>query len=192
MPRRASNPELASLSSIRSAVGELERQLDTGELPPLLGFVGNAGLQMTSANRASMDGLELTFAVNVLANHLFVRLLTGRFAPPSRIVITTSDTHFGDFRHNLGMVPATGLARDAGPVQRFAMRRVMPLLTLTPLSVNARTAGEALAGAVIGPPPADSGAYLNLTVAERSSEESYDQAREDELWAAADILCRLT
>ena len=42
-------------------------------------------------------------------------------------------------------MPGTGLARDAGAFQRFAMKRVLPLLALTPLSVNAGTAGNRLA-----------------------------------------------
>lgn len=33
-------------------------------------------------------------------------------------------------------MPGTGLARDAGPVARFAMRRVLPALTLTPLALS--------------------------------------------------------
>ncbi|MCZ4125163.1 hypothetical protein [Streptomyces sp. H39-S7] len=41
----------------------------------------------------------------MLANHLFVRLLQDRFTAPARIVITASDTYFGDFKHNMGMVP---------------------------------------------------------------------------------------
>ncbi len=98
--------ELSSLASVRTAAAQIEQRLQSGLLPPLTGFVGNAGVQMTSANRRSADDLEVTFAVNVLANHLFLRLLADRFATPGRVVITTSDTHFGDLRHNLGMVPA--------------------------------------------------------------------------------------
>ena len=245
--------ELSSLASVRSAAAEIGRRLDAGVLPPLTGFVGNAGVQLTSANRATPDDLETTFAVNVLANHLFLRLLGDRFVQPARVVITTSDTHFGDLRHNMGMVPAprwraprelaragsspatdtvaagrttystsklavihlvhefsrrlpagvdiyswnpgfvpgTGLARDANAGQRFAMRYVMPLMVLTPLSVSAKTAGRRLADVVLGDRPTDSGAYIDLDRPESSSAESYDLARERELWQAADELCRL-
>ncbi|WIY06081.1 SDR family NAD(P)-dependent oxidoreductase [Amycolatopsis mongoliensis] len=92
--------DLASMTSIRAAAAEL------AGLPPLDGFVGNAGLQMTSRAHATEDGFEPTFAVNVLANYLLLRLLWARFAAPARIVLVGSDTHFGDFRHTLGMVPA--------------------------------------------------------------------------------------
>jgi NAD(P)-dependent dehydrogenase (short-subunit alcohol dehydrogenase family) len=98
--------DLASLDSLRAAAAALRGQLDRRALPPLAGFVGNAGLQLTRASDATVDGIEATFAVNVLANHVLIDELRAHFTPPARIVITTSDTHFGDFRHNMGMVPA--------------------------------------------------------------------------------------
>ena len=98
--------DLASMRSVRAAAEDLAGRLDSGALPPLHGFTGNAGLQLTSRAHATEDGIEPTFAVNVLANHLFVRLLWSRFTAPGRIVLVGSDTHFGDLRHNLGMVPA--------------------------------------------------------------------------------------
>ena len=98
--------DLASVRSIHAAAEVLAGRLDSGALPPLRGFAGNAGLQLTSRAHATEDGIEPTFAVNVLANQLFVRLLWSRFTAPGRIVLVGSDTHFGDLRHNLGMVPA--------------------------------------------------------------------------------------
>lgn len=98
--------DLASLASIRRAMATLRSQLDDGTLPTLHGFVGNAGLQFQNATQASVDGFEQTFAVNVLANHLIIQELMDSFVPPARIVLTTSDTHFGDFAHTGGMVPA--------------------------------------------------------------------------------------
>lgn len=98
--------ELASLTDVRSAAERVGQLVDSGELPPLRGFLGNAGLQMTSTTSATTDGFEMTFGVNVLANHLLLRLLLDRFASPSRIVVVGSDVHFGDFKHNLGLVPA--------------------------------------------------------------------------------------
>ncbi|WP_432968959.1 hypothetical protein [Dactylosporangium sp. CA-233914] len=64
----------------------------------------------------------------------------------------------------------------------------MPVLTLTPLSVNARTAGAHLARVATGPAVGPSGAYVNLGRVERSSDASYDHGRERELWAAAGAL----
>ncbi|GAA1701252.1 SDR family NAD(P)-dependent oxidoreductase [Streptomyces yatensis] len=240
--------DLASLRSVRSAAAQIRDRLERGDLPPLRGFVGNAGMQYTNALTESPEGFEATFAINVLANHLFVRLLQDHFAAPARIVITVSDTHFGDFRHNLGMVPSpvwnspdvlarpgafpgpgttaggrtaystsklaaihlvheyarrlpagidaiaynpgfvpgTGLARNAGPVSRFAMRRVLPVLTLTPFATGRATAGRHLADVVLGTIPAPTGSYVDRAEVARSSRESYDPQRERELWDAVE------
>jgi len=242
--------DLASLESTRAAATGIRDRLDRGDLPPLRGFVGNAGAQYANARTAGPDGFEATFAVNVLANHLFVRLLQDRFVTPARIVITVSDTHFGDLRHNLGMVPGpvwqspgvlarpgafpepdsvaagrtayatsklaaiylvheyarrlpagvdvvaynpafvpgTGLARAAGPVDRFAMRYLLPALTLTPFATSPRTAGRALADVALGVLPAPTGSYVDRRRVARSSDESYDPRRERDLWDAVERL----
>ncbi|MFE0254709.1 SDR family NAD(P)-dependent oxidoreductase [Streptomyces sp. NPDC059010] len=244
--------DLGSLQSVCSAAAEIRNRLEAGELPPLRGFVGNAGVQYTNALTESPDGFESTFAVNVLAHHLFVRLLQDRFIAPSRIVITASDTHFGDFKHNLGMVPGpvwkspdvlartgafpkpqstaagrtaystsklaaiylvheyarrlpagvdaiaynpgfvpgTGLARNADAVSRFAMRRVLPLLTLTPFATSRDFAGRCLADVALGTVRAQTGSYVDRDRSARSSEESYDARREGELWEAAERFTR--
>ncbi|WP_159842494.1 SDR family NAD(P)-dependent oxidoreductase [Nocardia sp. CY41] len=238
--------DLGAPDSVRSAAAEIRGRLDRDELPPLQGFVGNAGMQYTNALTEGPGGFESTFAVNVLANHLLIRLLEDRFDPPARIVITVSDTHFGDLRHNLGMVPGpvwrppdvlarpgafpeprttaagrtaystsklaaiylvheyarrlragidvigfnpgfvpgTGLARHAGPASRFAMRRILPALTLTPFATGRVTAGRHLADVVVGATAAPTGAYVDRGRVARSSEESYDPRREAELWDA--------
>jgi NAD(P)-dependent dehydrogenase (short-subunit alcohol dehydrogenase family) len=100
------NTELASIDSVESAGRAVVAMLDSGELPPLRGFVGNAGVQFTDALHTTPDGLETTFAVNVLANHLLLRALESRLVSPARIVITNSGTHFGDLRHTYGLTPA--------------------------------------------------------------------------------------
>ncbi|WP_221352708.1 SDR family NAD(P)-dependent oxidoreductase [Streptomyces beigongshangae] len=242
--------DLGSLESVRRAATGIRDRLDRGDLPPLRGFVGNAGIQYTDALTEGPDGLESTFTVNVLANHVFVRLLQDRFVTPARIVITASDTHFGDFKHNLGMVPGpvwkspdvlartgafskpattaagrtaystsklaaiylvheyarrlpagvdvvaynpgfvpgTGLARNADPVSRFAMRRVMPLMTLTPFATSRDAAGRYLADVVLGATEAPTGSYVDRARTARSSDESYDPRREGELWETAERL----
>ncbi|GGJ67728.1 hypothetical protein GCM10010121_093040 [Streptomyces brasiliensis] len=97
--------DLLSLGSVRAAADEVARRLDRGELPPLRMLVSNAGVLFTNDVTESPDGFEATFAVNVLANHVLIRRLQDRFEAASRIVITVSDAHFGDFRHNKGMMP---------------------------------------------------------------------------------------
>jgi NAD(P)-dependent dehydrogenase (short-subunit alcohol dehydrogenase family) len=97
--------DLSSLSDIRTAAVEITRRLDTGDLPPLRGFLGNAGVQKPSVTRTTADGFEMTFGVNVLANYVIVRLLLDRCVAPARIIVTGSGSHFADFRHTLGLVP---------------------------------------------------------------------------------------
>ncbi|GAA2557472.1 protochlorophyllide reductase [Streptomyces levis] len=97
--------DLLALGSVRDAADEVAARLDSGELPRLRKLVGNAGALFTNDMTQSRDGFEATFAVNVLANHVLIRRLQERFEAASRIVITVSDAHFGDFRHNKGMMP---------------------------------------------------------------------------------------
>ncbi|MEV4538944.1 SDR family NAD(P)-dependent oxidoreductase [Asanoa sp. NPDC049518] len=242
--------DLLALASVRAAADELIQRLDTGDLPPLRGFVGNAGLLYTNNVTESPDGFEATFAVNVLANHVLLRLLQGRFKAPSRIVLTVSDAHFGDFRHNAGMMPApswrdpaslarirafpnpktvtaggaaystsklaaiylvheyarrlpqgvgivaynpgfvpgTGLSREAGAAVRFVGRRIMPLMTLTPMASSQKTAGQHLADVALGRILAPSGSYIDRTREVSSSKESYDPDRERRLWETVEDL----
>ncbi|MCZ4534093.1 SDR family NAD(P)-dependent oxidoreductase [Gordonia terrae] len=102
----AGDTDLADTDATMRAAAEIRRMLDDATLPPLRGLAGNAGIQYLDDEHVTADGLEATFAVNVLANHLLVGGLVGHLTRGSRITITVSDTHFGDLRHNLGMVPA--------------------------------------------------------------------------------------
>jgi NAD(P)-dependent dehydrogenase (short-subunit alcohol dehydrogenase family) len=97
--------DLSSLSDVRQAAAEITRRLGAGDLPPLRGFLGNAGVQMPSSTRTTADGFEMNFGVNVLTNYLILRLLLDQFAAPSRLILTGSGSHFADFRHTLGVVP---------------------------------------------------------------------------------------
>ena len=242
--------DLARLPDVASAAQHIARLVDSGEVPPISTMVLNAGIQRVDANGRTEDGFEPTFAVNVLANHVLVRSLADRLQPRGRVVITVSDTHFGDLRHNLGMVPGpqwhpvetlaraaafpdpsgstagraaystsklaaiylvheyarrlptgwtitsfnpgfvpgTDLARDADAISRFAMRRVMPLLTLTPLATSPSLAGRFLADAVLGTASAPTGAYIDRDRVAASSPASYDRRREREAWEAVEAL----
>lgn len=233
---RAIRGDLGSLAGVRQIAAAMQDV-------ELSGYLGNAGVQMTSAAHATPDGFETTFGINVLAHYLLIRLIQDRFTNPARIVITGSDSHFGDFRHTIGLVPAprwddagrlaspgadgatagrraystsklgviylvhalarrlpagvdaytfnpslvpgTGLARDAGPIARAVFAAVGPLLLHTPLANSADEAGAQLAAVATGPRPGPSGSYIDRTTLTRSSPESYDEAREEALWAAA-------
>ncbi|WP_369172373.1 hypothetical protein AB5J49_32195 [Streptomyces sp. R28] len=75
--------------------------------------------------------------------------------------------------------------RNAAPVSRFAMRHILPLLTLTPLATS-RAAGRCLADVVLGTSKAPTGFYVNRGRVARSSKEAYAPQREGELWAAVE------
>jgi NAD(P)-dependent dehydrogenase (short-subunit alcohol dehydrogenase family) len=220
--------DLASLKSVREVAAAIDEPLD--------GYVGNAGVQMKTDATTTVDGFETTFAVNVLAHYLLIRSVT--FADTARIVLTGSDSHFGTFRHNMGIVPAprwsapdrlarpgtVGSGRAAYStsklgviylVHTIARRMGMDAYTFNPAftpgtslvrddrigdiffrriaphfpGVNtSERAGAQLAAVAIGPRPAEPGAYIDRWTATPSSPESYDEGREDELWAAAERL----
>ncbi|AZM64204.1 MULTISPECIES: SDR family NAD(P)-dependent oxidoreductase [unclassified Streptomyces] len=97
--------DLSSLADITRAATDIVNRLDAGHLPPLGGYLGNAGLVCTTADKHTADGYELTFGVNVLAHYALARHLMRRFTAPAWIVLTTSDCHFGQFRYTLGATP---------------------------------------------------------------------------------------
>ena len=84
--------------------------------------------------------------------------------------------------YNPSLVVGTGLARETGGAFPFLMRRVVPLLTVTPLVDTPVSAGTKLADAVLGVTPAATGAYIHRTTVTASSAESYDPDRERALW----------
>jgi len=81
--------DLASLQSVRDFAQAVEDRLGDAKINTL---VLNAGAQFRDDQR-SVDGFEMTFAVNHLAHYLLARLLVPTMADGGRLVITTSDTH---------------------------------------------------------------------------------------------------
>lgn len=84
--------------------------------------------------------------------------------------------------YNPSLVVGTGLARETGGAFPFLMRRVIPLLAVTPLVDTPVPAGRKLADAVLGVTPAATGAYIHREKVAASSTESYDADRERALW----------
>lgn len=66
------------------------------------------------------------------------------------------------------------------------MRRILPVMTLTPFATGRNAAGRCLADVVVGTTEAPTGSYVDRTRAARSSEESYDPRREGALWDSAE------
>ncbi len=239
--------DLASLDDVRAFPG----RLDGAPPPPLRALVANAGIQATDDGQATRDGFELAFGVNHLAHFLLVELLRPRLAPPARIVLVSSGTHFGTLRQSLGyrprwrapdelarpaadprpgesgriayatsklaavhhvhelarrlppgitanafdpgLMPGTGLARDFPAPLQAAWHRLLPrLVPLLPFATTPQASGEALAALAADPAwEGVSGAYVQRRRAIRSSPESYDAAREAELWARSEVLTGL-
>ncbi len=95
-----------------------------------------------------------------------------------------------------GLVPGTGLARDYPPVLRFVWLRVGPaLVPLIRRFIHAQTerdAGSALARLVLDPALAGvSGRYFAGRKEQRSSEESHDRAKQEELFVESAALVSL-
>jgi light-dependent protochlorophyllide reductase len=90
--------DLGSLESVRRFAQEIEAA-DV----PLRALVCNAGLQVGRGPDRSVDGFELTFAVNHLGHFLLTNLLLGRLAANAhaRIVIVASGVH--DPKRRTGM-----------------------------------------------------------------------------------------
>lgn len=97
--------DMGSMAATRTASQKVAAMVEAATIAPITALVLNAGVQHVDDLHTSADGLEDTFAVNVVANHILVRALAPHVQPGGRIVITVSDTHFGDLRHNLSMVP---------------------------------------------------------------------------------------
>ncbi|MBB6551304.1 SDR family NAD(P)-dependent oxidoreductase [Nonomuraea rubra] len=96
---------------------------------------------------------------------------------------------------NPGMVPGTALGRSLPAPVRFISSHVFPRLTwllrrvVSPNVNSAAESGAALAWLVTAPELADTtGRYFDGRAETRSSEESYDTARAEQLWSGSQRL----
>lgn len=89
--------DLASLASVRAAAAQVRR-----DYPPLGLLVNNAGM-VSTRQRTSVDGFELTFATNHLGPFLLTALLSDHLEKAARIVIVASRIHYRG-RLDLGSV----------------------------------------------------------------------------------------
>ncbi|MGX1807573.1 SDR family NAD(P)-dependent oxidoreductase [Nocardia sp. NPDC055321] len=95
-----------------------------------------------------------------------------------------------------GMMPGTGLARDRSAVERFGWKYLLPAMRVVPgVSTPRRSATELTAlatGSATIPAPALRGAYVEIDHPVPSSAESYDPAREAELFEFLDAASGLS
>lgn len=236
--------DLASLASVRRFVAAYREQ---HTLPPTRALICNAGVQVPSGTRLSVDGLELTFATNHLGHFALVQGLLDELAAPARILLVSSDTHDpakrtgmpepryrsaqslahpdpsaelpGRARYttsklcnvlfayeldrrlghgqggvsvnafNPGLMPGSGLAREYGPLQRFGWRFVMPVMRVLPNVRSTRQSGGHLAAlAADATYDGVTGSYFDGLKPVRSSVDSYDLAKADDLWDTSERL----
>jgi NAD(P)-dependent dehydrogenase (short-subunit alcohol dehydrogenase family) len=94
--------DFASIASIHFAVAAARAALGS-ELIDVV--IANAGVQFDTCQSASVDGIETTFAVNVVANHVLLHGLLATLAPNAHVVVVGSGTHYGEAPATL-LVPA--------------------------------------------------------------------------------------
>jgi retinol dehydrogenase 12 len=99
--------DLASLRSVREAA-----QAVRGEFDRIALLINNAGI-VSTLQRRSADGFELTFATNHLGPFLLTRLLLDRMVDDGRIVTVSSRVHYQG---------KLDLARIADPKARYDSR----------------------------------------------------------------------
>ncbi len=87
---------LSSFASVRAAAKRVACMISDTNLGAISAVVANAGIQMGGRTSITTDGLETTFGVNVVGNHLLLQLLRPQLRDHAHVVIVGSGTHFGD------------------------------------------------------------------------------------------------
>lgn len=86
--------DFSRLSDVRAAADAVKTTLASGKVRPLHALAANAGLMSMDTRKASVDGYEMTFAVNYLAPAQLIGDLIDSFVAPARIVLVGSDTYY--------------------------------------------------------------------------------------------------
>jgi light-dependent protochlorophyllide reductase len=121
------------------------------------------------------------YTTSKLCNMLFVYELDRRLEHGARGITVNA--------FNPGLMPGSGLARDAGRVQQFAWRRIMPALRVLPQVRSPRESGVQLARLASDTEyDGVTGRYFDGARDVQSSRESYDLATARELWDGSDAL----
>jgi len=130
---------------------------------------------------APADGRR-RYTTSKLCNVLFSYELDRKLGHGARGVTVTA--------FDPGMMPGSGLAREASRMQQFAWRYILPGLRVLPNVNSVATSGRRLAR-LVDDPSLDgvTGQYFEGRKAIRSSVDSYDAAKAEDLW---DTSLRLT
>lgn len=119
-----------------------------------------------------------------LANVLYTYALDKRFATLNK----SGSKHWTTTAFDPGLMPGTGLARDAGAVARFlwlnVLPRILPILRLViPNTHTPQDSGASSARLAIGKDlEGVSGVYFERRKKIKSSEESYHEKKQEDLW----------
>ncbi len=115
--------DFSDLGQVRSVAQQLDDMVATGSCATIDGLVLNAGIQTVDRLHRTADGLELTFAVNVVAPFLLMRELADHLTEGASVVFVGSGTHTTDRSTRLVAHPRwedpadlarPGVAPDAG------------------------------------------------------------------------------
>jgi NAD(P)-dependent dehydrogenase (short-subunit alcohol dehydrogenase family) len=103
--------DLSSLAEMKRVAGELARE------PQIDVLINNAGA-LFNKRQETVDGLEMTFALNHMAYFVVTNLLLGKLKPGARIVTVASNAHrgakldFGDLQSRKGYIGFPVYARS--------------------------------------------------------------------------------
>jgi len=116
--------DLASLADVRAAAATARGLLADHAVRPLRALITNAGTMSTDTRQASVDGYELTFAVNYLAHAQLIGDLLTSFTVPARVVLVGSNTYHANFWRKLLHVPEAEWADPAALARPAAGEQV--------------------------------------------------------------------
>ncbi|MFG1623209.1 SDR family NAD(P)-dependent oxidoreductase [Kribbella sp. NPDC049227] len=125
--------DLTSQASIRAMVADV-----VDRAPAIDVLVNNAGA-IYGTHQLSPEGIELTWALNVLAPYLITNLLTGHLSPGGRVIMTVSDEHAKakriDFDDLTGERFYSTTARmTGGPLRRYGETKLATILLTAELA----------------------------------------------------------
>ncbi|KAG0649821.1 NADPH-protochlorophyllide oxidoreductase [Hyphodiscus hymeniophilus] len=124
------------------------------------------------------------YTTSKLTNVMFTYALNRRLQQQGKQLIVVA--------FDPGWMPGTGLARDAGFVERVmwfhVLPRVIPLLRklISPNIHKSEESGATLAWLAVSPAVKESGGYWNASPKRKmteSSKDSYDEKKQEDLWA---------
>lgn len=126
--------DLADLRTVDAAIDELRTRIAHGAVAAPKAAMLNAGAQFADRRGTSADGIEQTFAVNVVAQHVLVRGLLPILSQRAHVVMMGSSTHRGRAQ-SFGLIPSP----------RYAPPHVLASIDRTDAGASRQAGGRAYA-----------------------------------------------